>query len=282
MKPLNSLLTGLSLFTLSAGFVSAQAVPDFSADLASRKATMEPQFPNPIMKIQSLAYYQPATKETAYWVKQLDAYRVSLDGDDYVYDTDVAAPFMLGVLLADGFFAIQAKDTERLSSISDAIEILALKLGATEQDIAKTKIMNNYAIKGEWVRVTMELNYLRYYVMNRLKTADNTSLVYMGAWMQGANYMMNVVKSIQSDGNAAGISGILREPDLVSFLIRDVKQEPAKAGHPVISEGLSLLEEIYTAVNVPLKTPVPAESVAKYAEALTEYVNKAVTTLEKK
>jgi len=233
-------------------------------------------FPSPISKVQSISLFVPESKTKEFWANYMDEKQMEYNVDEYLGDKEVAMPFILGVLLADGFFSVKAQDPERLSNISDQIKVLATQLGATSADIRKANEMVEYASSGKWGRVIMELNYLRFYIVRRLQKNDSCALIMAGAWIQGANYVTGVVSDA---GNESG-SMILREPRLVGGLLELIEADGKES--PFVDKISTLLKGAKETVNVEIRGTVPLDQVAALETNLSALISDSVEELKTK
>lgn len=203
------------------------------------------------------------------WKEVMNRTEVNIDPDT-LKDTKVAIPAVLGFRICDGIMAIKARDAEKLNSCADHIEKLGKKLGVTDDDLRRAKMVRSFATRGEWGRVFLELGYLQQDIERVLQRESNMGgkapvrkILYAAGWLQGARYTSGLVQQNYSVKTA----GILREP----LLVKELKSDLDGAGLPnegiikLISESMTELEKL---VNVELRAPLPKESVEAMA-ALT-------------
>ncbi len=223
--------------------------------------------PNPYDKF--IALDSALGNGTVKWKEVMNRTEVNIDPDT-LKDTKVAIPAVLGFRICDGIMAIKARDAEKLNSCADHIEKLGKKLGVTDDDLRRAKMVRSFATRGEWGRVFLELGYLQQDIERVLQRESGVGgkapvrkILYAAGWLQGARYTSGLVQQNYSVKTA----GILREP----LLVKELKSDLDGAGLPnegiikLISESMTELEKL---VNVELRAPLPKESVETMA-ALT-------------
>ena len=231
--------------------------------------------PNPYDKFMALdsALGAGAVK----WKEVFNRTEVNID-PDRVQDVNVAIPALLGFRICDGIMAIKARDAEKLNSCANDIEKMGKKLGVTDNDLRRAKMVRSFANRGEWGRVFLELGYLQQDIERVLQResgqggkASVRKILYAAGWLQGARYTSNLVK----DNYTAKTGGILREPLLVKELKRDLDSvEQSKEGIVrLISEAMT---ELQTLIDVELRQPVPQANVVKMAELTSRTVIESV------
>lgn len=223
--------------------------------------------PNPYDKFIALDSALPTG--TVKWKEVMNRTEVNVDPDT-LKDTKVAIPALLGFRICDGIMAIKARDAEKLNSCADHIEKLGKKLGVTDDDLRRAKMVRSFATRGEWGRVFLELGYLQQDIERVLQRESGVGgkapvrkILYAAGWLQGARYTSGLVQQNYNLKTA----GILREP----LLVKELKSDLDGAGLPnegiiqLISEAMTELQKLVT---VELRAPLSKESVEAMA-ALT-------------
>ncbi len=210
---------------------------------------------------------------TVKWKEVMNRTEVNIDPDS-VKDTKVAIPALLGFRICDGVMAIKARDAEKLNSCADQIEKLGKKLGVTDEDLRRAKMVRSFATRGEWGRVFLELGYLQQDIEAVLQRESGSGskapvrkILYAAGWLQGARYTSNLVK----DNYNERTGGLLREP----LLVKELKADLDGAGLPnvgivkLISEAMTDLEKLVT---VELRKPLSKDSVEAMAKLTSQTV----------
>ena len=123
----------------------------------------------------------------------------------------------LGGLIADGFIAIEAQDSQQVKNIGTDIIKLAKALGVSENVLSRGKSINEFAENNQWDALQEELEATQ----NEVKTSmqsnrdqDFVILVSLGGWIRGTQVVSG---SVLEDYNAA-TAKVLRQPALVSYI----------------------------------------------------------------
>ena len=184
----------------------------------------------------------------------------------------------LGVKIADGVMAIKAKDVNGLNDCSRQIEDLAKKLGVTDAEMSRAKVVRAHANKNEWLQVFMELGFLQTDIMKSLRAGKNARhrpLIISGGWMQGLHYTSHVILKYHPPET----SNFLREPMLVKAIQGELAALPAEVkARPKVAALIARMPDIYTAVNIPIEGIISREGVQKLLESSTEIVDKITST----
>ena len=227
--------------------------------------------PNPYDKF--IALDSALGADAVKWKEVMNRTEVNVDPDT-IKDTKVAIPALLGFRICDGIMAIKARDSEKLNSCADHIEKLGKKLGVTDDDLRRAKMVRSFATRGEWGRVFLELGYLQQDIERVLQRESGVGgkapvrkILYAAGWLQGARYTSSMVK----DHYNAKTGGILREP----LLVKELKADLDSAGMPsegiikLMSEAMAELQKIVT---VELRQPLPKDSVDAMAKLTAQTV----------
>ena len=96
---------------------------------------------------------------------------------------------MLGLRIADGIMAVQAKDAELFGKAASDIEKLALKLKVSDNDLSRARRVRSLANEGKWLDVYRELGFLQQDIMQKLEENPNdqrSSLLMISGWIRAA------------------------------------------------------------------------------------------------
>jgi hypothetical protein len=188
------------------------------------------------------------------------------------------AALALGVKIADGVMAIKAKDVNGLNDCSRQIEDIAKKLGVTDAEMSRAKIVRAHANKNEWLQVFMELGFLQTDIMKSLRAGSNARrrpLIISGGWMQGLHYTSHVIAKY----NPPETSNFLREPVLVKAIQGELAALPAEVkARPKVAALIALMPGVYAAVNIPIEGSISKEGVQKLLETSGEIVDKITSS----
>lgn len=160
------------------------------------------------------------------WKGVFNSVAVDLNPDNYT-DTEIQIPQALGLRIADGIMAVQAKDAELLGKAASDIEKLAIKLKVGDADLARARRVRTLANEDKWLEVYRELGFLQQDIMQKLEENpkdQRSSLLMIAGWIQGSRYSSRLILSHYSKAS----SNILREPLLVAALIKKSEGLPAE------------------------------------------------------
>ncbi len=184
----------------------------------------------------------------------------------------------LGSLIADGFIAVEAKDSQQVKNIGTDIIKLAKALGVSENVLSRGNSINEFAENDEWDALQEELEATQNEVKSSMQThrdQDLVILVSVGGWIRGTQVVSAAVLQ-NYDERAARV---LRQPALVNFIqsqLNDVS--PEMRNEPLVKEVSSELPEVEKLVTFPAgKAPTP-DDVKKVNEA----VGKIMTEIQSK
>ncbi|MBP7949504.1 MAG: hypothetical protein KA004_07590 [Verrucomicrobiales bacterium] len=220
----------------------------------AQRAKMPP--PSPLDKM--LALDSMLREKRPNWKTQFEECQFDIDPDAFA-DTVVDVPLVLGVRIADGVLAIQAKDSEKLGQCADDIEVLARKLNVAEEKLNRAESARKAATKGEWLKVFSELSRLQDDVLKEIERDSNRDrgpILMSGGWLQGIRFAAKVVAD---EKNYSGpLSNFLREPRLVASLRENLAKLPAEIrDRPNVKEMDRLMETIGKIINVGLDDSKP-------------------------
>jgi hypothetical protein len=266
-------LGGIVACGLASQIASAQ--PKNPAIDTSQAIDMGVAMPTPLDKFLALTLL--VTIKKIDWNGVFNACAADINPDNYT-DTEVLIPQVLGLRIADGVMAVQAKDAELLGKAASDIEKLAKKLDVSDGDLARARRVRSLANEGKWLDVYRELAFLQQDIMQKLEANpkdQRSSLLMISGWIQGSRYTSRLILAHYSDAS----SNILREPLLVDALIKKSDLLPAKTkvmpSVATISKALPTLRKI---INVGIDAPIPKaqiESLDALATACVKEILKA-------
>ena len=123
----------------------------------------------------------------------------------------------LGGLIADGFIAVEAQDSQQVKNIGTDIIKLAKALGVSENVLSRGNSINEFAENSEWDALQEELEATQ----NEVKTSmqshsdqDLVILVSLGGWIRGTQVVSASVIKNYDERSAK----VLRQPAVVNFI----------------------------------------------------------------
>ena len=133
----------------------------------------------------------------------------------------------LGGLIADGFVAVEAKDSQQVKNIGSDIIKLAKALGVSENLLGRGNSINEFAENDDWDTLQEELEATQNEVKSSMQShsdQDLVILVSLGGWIRGTQVVSSAILQNYDERTAR----VLRQPALVSFMqskVNDVSAE---------------------------------------------------------
>lgn len=160
---------------------------------------------------------------------------------------------LFGLVVSEGFIAVEAKDKEAVRRIGREVLRLAGSLGVSEEVEEHANSIINGAGRGDWQNVRVELDRTRQTVINKMKELRDdelVALVSLGGWLGGTEALAAVLK----ENYTVEGSDLLNQPDLVKQLKNDFNDLPKRARRGAIftqvSQTLEHLESLMRADEV--------------------------------
>jgi hypothetical protein len=153
----------------------------------------------------------------------------------------------LGGLIADGFIAVEAQDSQQVKNIGTDIIKLAKALGVSENVLSRGNSINEFAESSEWDALHEELEATQNEVKTSMQThrdQDLVILVSLGGWIRGTQAVSaSVMKNFDEQS-----ARVLRQPAVVSFIhsklndiSMDLRNEPLVKS---VNEQLTAIEKL--------------------------------------
>jgi hypothetical protein len=188
----------------------------------------------------------------------------------------------LGGLIADGFIAVEAQDSQQVKNIGTDIIKLAKALGVSENVLSRGNSINEFAENSEWDALQEELEATQNEVKASMQShsdQDLVILVSLGGWIRGTQVVSaSIIKNYEEQS-----AKVLRQPAVVNFLHAkmneigaDLRKEPlVKAAN----DQLTAIEKLVTFQ--PGKAPT-LEEVRKLNQAVTKLMEEIQNKTEAK
>lgn len=153
----------------------------------------------------------------------------------------------LGGLIADGFIAVEAQDSQQVKNIGTDIIKLAKALGVSENVLSRGNSINEFAENSEWDALHEELEATQNEVKSSMQShrdQDLVILVSLGGWIRGTQVVSASVLKNFDEASAK----VLRQPAVVNFIhskLNDVSPElRAEALVKSVNEQLTEIEKL--------------------------------------
>lgn len=184
----------------------------------------------------------------------------------------------LGGLIADGFIAVEAQDSQQVKNIGTDIVKMAKALGVSENILSRGSSINEFAENNEWDALQEELEATQNEVKSSMQShsdQDLVILVSLGGWIRGTQAVSAAVMQNYDERSAK----VLRQPALVNFLHAKMNDcSPEMRDNPLVktvSEQLAAMEQL---VAFPPGQAPTADDVKKVNQA----VGRIMETIQRK
>ena len=176
----------------------------------------------------------------------------------------------LGGLIADGFIAVEAQDSQQVKNIGTDIIKLAKALGVSENVLSRGNSINEFAENSEWDVLHEELEATQNEVkasMQSHQDQDLVILVSLGGWIRGTQAVTaSVIKNYDEQSGK-----VLRQPAVVSFIhskINDIS--PELKNESLVKSVNEQLDNIEKLVAFPVGKGPTLDEVKKLNAAVTK------------
>jgi hypothetical protein len=188
----------------------------------------------------------------------------------------------LGGLIADGFIAVEAKDSQQVKNIGSDIIKLAKALGVSENLLRRGNSINEFAENDEWDTLQEELEATQNEVKSSMQShsdQDLVILVSLGGWIRGTQVVSGAIMQNYDERSAK----VLRQPALVSFMKSKIDEiSPQLRSEPLLRDVSEQLTGIEKLVSFPAGKAPSADEVRKVNEAVGKVMEKIESkTIEK-
>jgi hypothetical protein len=188
----------------------------------------------------------------------------------------------LGGLIADGFIAVEAQDSQQVKNIGTDIIKLAKALGVSENVLSRGNSINEFAENSEWDALQEELEATQNEVKASMQShsdQDLVILVSLGGWIRGTQVVSaSIIKNYEEQS-----AKVLRQPAVVNFIHSkmneigaDLRKEPLVKA---VNDQLTAIEKLVTFQ--PGKAPT-LEEVRKLNQAVTKLMEEIQNKTEAK
>src|SRR5213595_2369899 len=186
----------------------------------------------------------------------------------------------LGGLIADGFIAVEAKDSQQGKNIGSDIIRLAKALGVSENLLKRGNSINEFAENDEWDTLQEELEATQNEVKSSMQShsdQDLVILVSLGGWIRGTQVVSAAIMQNYDERSAK----VLRQPAVVALIQSKIGEiSPQLRGEPLVKNVSQQLTGIEKLVSFPVGKAPSVDEVRKVNEAvgkvMEEIENKAI------
>src|SRR6267378_4052261 len=174
----------------------------------------------------------------------------------------------LGGLIADGFIAVEAKDSQQVKNIGSDIIKLAKALGVSERLLGRGNSINEFAQNNEWDTLQEELEATQNEVKSSMQShadQDLVILVTLGGWIRGTQVVTAAIMQKYDERSAK----VLRQPALVHFMQSKINEiSPELRNEPLVKDVNEEVGKIEKLVSFPEGKAPDVEQVRKINQAV--------------
>ncbi len=133
----------------------------------------------------------------------------------------------LGGLIADGYIAVEARDSQQVKNIGKDIVNLAKPLGVQQEILNRGKSLTDFASEGKWDALKEELEATQNEAKTAMAENKDTGLVLLvtlGGWLRGTEALTGYL----SEHYSADATRLLRQPGIARFFNERLEALPEK------------------------------------------------------
>jgi hypothetical protein len=185
----------------------------------------------------------------------------------------------LGTLIADGYIAVEAQDSQQVKNIGKDVLALAKKLSVSQTVLARSASITQFAENNAWDQLNEELEATQNEVKKALeenRDLDLITLVSVGGWIRGTEVVTGLVMQNYNEDDAK----LLRQPALVSFLKDKLSRLPDRLQNdPLVQKVIRELDGIQKMVSF-AADHVPTEQEVKELNMASAKLTKEIGASE--
>jgi hypothetical protein len=186
---------------------------------------------------------------------------------------------LLGVVIAEGFIAMEAKDSTEVNDLGKNVLSVARGLGIRDRALRRSRSIMELADKNEWSGARKEWDGVLSDLqagMIELKSEDLAQLVSLGGWLRGTEALSALVLQNYSPERA----NLIRQPQLIDYLEKQLRSMSSDIQHrPIVVkllDGIRTIRSLVESENGPLSE----ETVRKVHGVCADLVPLSSTRLE--
>lgn len=183
---------------------------------------------------------------------------------------------LLGTVIAEGFIAVEARDSEEVKKIGRSVLSLAEAINVRKSVIARSKSIIDSADKQDWNKVRKELDGALQdvkHAMVELHDEQLAQLVSLGGWLRGTEALTYVVNK----GYTKDSAELLHQPTLLDYFQKRLDGMDARLkSNEIVGVIQKRLKEIRPLIE-PVDGAISAGAVEQI-HGITQELVKAVTS----
>jgi hypothetical protein len=150
---------------------------------------------------------------------------------------------LLGIVTAEGFIAMEAKDSTEVENLGKNVLSLARGLGIRDRALRRSRSIMELAEKNEWSEARKEWDGVLSDLetgMIEIKSPHLAQLVSLGGWLRGTEALSALVLQNYSPERA----NLIRQPELIDYLDKQLRSTSGDIqNRPIVKK---LLDGIHT------------------------------------
>jgi hypothetical protein len=162
---------------------------------------------------------------------------------------------LLGVVIAEGFIAMEAKDSTEVENLGKSVLSLARGLGIRDRAIRRSRSIMELADKNDWSEARKEWDGVLSDLetgMIEVKSGQLAQLVSLGGWLRGTEALSALVLQNYSPERAS----LIRQPELIDNLEQQLHAMSSDIqARPIVVkllDGIKTIRSLVGNENVPL------------------------------
>lgn len=179
---------------------------------------------------------------------------------------------VLGTVIANGFIAVQAKNSEKVKEIGSRVLTLSGSLGVRDAVLSHCNSIIDAADKSDWNAVRAELDKAQSSVrtaMVRLNSKDLSELISIAGWLRGTEALTSLVKGAYTPERAE----LLHQPELLDTFDRQLSAMSPRVQNNAAVVGLQKgLKELRPSITISGNETISAKSVEQINEVTSRLV----------
>ncbi|MFT5466165.1 MAG: hypothetical protein ACI8UO_001263 [Verrucomicrobiales bacterium] len=151
---------------------------------------------------------------------------------------------LFGTLIADGFIAVQARDSEAVTKLGQEILELSKALALEDAVLPHAQAILESTEDKKWGKVREELDRTHKTVretMERRRAGELAQCVSIAGWLRGTEVLTSLIIESYSTDKAE----ILNQPDLAAHFVKQIEaMDPEIANEPAVQRVLEGLRKV--------------------------------------
>lgn len=162
---------------------------------------------------------------------------------------------LLGVVIAEGFIAMEAKDSAEVKNLGNGVLSLSGGLGVRNRALRRSRSIMEFAEKNEWSQARKEWDGVLSDLesgMVELKSTELAQLVSLGGWLRGTE----ALSALALQNYSPERSNLIRQPELIDYLEKQLRAMSGDIqGRPIVVkllDGIHAIRALIESENGPL------------------------------